>query len=164
MPSELHIRRYRPGEDDDVVWELHVIGIRQTGTDIGHGPWDDDLRAIEASYIEKGGDFLVGEVDGQAVAIGGIVPITDNRAELKRMRVHPAYQRRGFGEAILHALEQRARQAGIRHLFLDTTLKQRAAVALYRKHGYREIGESVIGGFDCLVFEKDLVLARSRPL
>src|SRR6516164_5850761 len=115
----LHIRRYQ-GTDNDVVWALHNAALAATGAHLGNGPWDDDLHHIEQVYLENGGEFLVGEYDGQVAAMGAFRPDSAERAELKRMRVMPALQGRGFGQAILQALEQQARACGYTTLYLDT--------------------------------------------
>lgn len=101
----------------------------------GHGPWDDDLHNIEETYLKGDGEFLVAELDGEIVAMGALRASGTGRAELKRMRVNPRYQRRGLGELILEQLETRARELGVRILQLDTTVAQTAAQHLYRKHG-----------------------------
>ena len=69
---------------------------------------DADLDHIEDVYLHAG-DFWVGFCDDQLVAMGALQRPTATRAEIKRMRIHPDYQRLGFGQAILSALEKRAR-------------------------------------------------------
>jgi ribosomal protein S18 acetylase RimI-like enzyme len=148
----VRLRRYRD-EDRQAVWELHTLALEQAG---GHqkGPWDDDLGAIAATYLESGGEFLVGVEDARIVAIGAFRPRDDRRAEIKRMRVHPAVQRRGFGRRLLHRLEQGAVELGYRTLILDTTVEQEAAQALYRGEGYKETGRGRAGPFELILFEK----------
>src|SRR4051794_18882364 len=119
----LQIRRYQSG-DHDQVWNLHNIALWQVGAHAGNGPWDNDLHDIEEVYLNNGGEFLVGVLDGQIVAMGAIRRITPDKAEVKRMRVHPDHQRRGFGRQILTALEDRARELGYHTLTLDTALIQ----------------------------------------
>lgn len=101
--APLRIHRYDPC-DRETVWDLHLLGLAQTGADVGRGPWDD-LKRIETEYLAPGGEFLVGEHDGRVVAMGGFRRLTSLEAELKRIRVHPDFQRRGFGQAILVELE-----------------------------------------------------------
>ena len=117
-------------------------------------PWDDDLRDIPAVYQQAGGAFLVGIVDGRIVAMGAVKRIDAARAEIKRMRVHPEFQRRGFGSAMLNALEDEARHLGYHILQLDTTVLQTAARALYERHGYRVIRKGTVAGLDTLWYEK----------
>ncbi len=151
----MNIRVYRSA-DHDVVWELHVLAIREAGAYLGEGPWDDDLHHIEEVYLQ-GGTFLVGEVDGQIVAMGAFRKISAERAEIKRMRVHPANQRRGYGQIILQELEVRAVAMGYSVLFLDTVIELIAAQNLYRKNGFRETGETrPHGQFTDIFFEKHL--------
>lgn len=74
------------------------------------------------------------------------------------MRVHPDYQRRGFGQTILTALENRARDLGYTELHLDTTVQQIAAQQLYLKNRYVLVREGKLAGFDCLFYEKKLFI------
>jgi ribosomal protein S18 acetylase RimI-like enzyme len=151
----LNIRRYE-SSDHAAVWNLHNIALDAVGTNAGDGPWDDDLRQIEAVYLQNGGDFLVGICAGRLVAMGALKRTNADRAEIKRMRVHPDYQRRGFGQAILTALEKRAAELGYKVLHLDTTIQQTAAQGLYQKNGYVVVREGKIGRFDCVFYEKKL--------
>jgi GNAT superfamily N-acetyltransferase len=82
------------------------------------------------------GAFLVGYLDDQAVACGAIRCIDAGVAEVKRMYVMPAGRGRGFSRAILTALEDSARQLGIRRLVLETGPRQLEALALYRRAGF----------------------------
>lgn len=63
VDTVLQIRRYRSG-DQQAVWELHNLALQQVGAHAGNGPWDGDLHDIERTYIDAGGEFLVGEIDG----------------------------------------------------------------------------------------------------
>ncbi len=70
------------------------------------------------------------------------------------MRIAPAFQRRGFGQAILTALERRAVELGYKTLHLDTTVLQKAAQGLYIKNGYSEASRAKVGPFECIFYEK----------
>ena len=123
---------------------------------MGNGPWDDDIRHIEEVYLQSGGEFLVGEYDGQVVAMGALKRSSAEHAEIKRMRVAPAFQGRGFGQAMLQALEHEAKARGYTTLHLDTTVKQISAQRLYAKNGYQEMRRGVIAGMETIFFEKRL--------
>ena len=79
--------------------------MKQNNAYIG-GDWDNDLGNIEEVYL-KNGDFIVGELNNKIVAMGAFKKISDNKAEIKRIRMHPDYQRKGFGQTILDELEKR---------------------------------------------------------
>lgn len=154
----MDVRAYRAA-DYNAVWELHVLALKEAGAYGGEGPWEYDLHHIEEVYSGYGGAFLVDEEDGRIVAMGALKRLTTERAEIKRMRVHPAYQRRGFGEQILRELEARARELKYTALVLDTATVQVAAQGLYRKCGFKETGEIRVNssGFTDLYFEKPIL-------
>jgi hypothetical protein len=56
--------------DQQPVWDLHHIALREVGAHLGTGPWDDDLCDIERLYLDGTGEFLVGELNGEIVAMG----------------------------------------------------------------------------------------------
>lgn len=165
MPDELTLRRYEP-RDADPVWRVHEAALRASPIPfVDDAPADEPLRDVEAHYLEAGGEFLVGTVDGEVVAVGGFVPASDDTAgtgapdaaagvaradavpdrdvepvaELRHVRVHPEYQRRGYGSELVAALERRARVAGFAAVELETVEHLEAAVALYRDAGYEVV-------------------------
>ncbi len=140
--------------DREPVWRLHNVALSTTDAHVGNGPWDDDLHQVEALYLDDGGEFLVGVYSGRVVAMGALKRTSPERAEIKRMRVDPAFQRRGFGRAILEALERRAVELGYTTLHLDTTVHQKAARRLYVENGYREVRHGRMGPFECVFYEK----------
>src|SRR5437868_14699416 len=105
--ERLIIRRYEP-RDHDEAWSLHNLALERAGAHPGNGPWDDDLHHVDEVYLAAGGEFLVGELRGRIVAMGALQRTSEIRGEIKRMRVHPDCQRRGYGEAVLTELEDRA--------------------------------------------------------
>ncbi|WP_433242405.1 GNAT family N-acetyltransferase [Streptosporangium sp. CA-135522] len=159
----MRLRRYR-WSDLESVWALHQICLAQVGLAQGDGVYyEDDFPRINEIYLADRGEFLVGEVPGgRVVAMGGLRRIDDQTAELCRMRVHPEFQRRGFGAQMVVALEARAVELGYVRLRGDTTLNQPAAIELYRKYGWREISREERGGCVVLYGEKDLVEAMSH--
>lgn len=145
MDQPLDVRRYRSA-DADAVWNVHEAAFRASPlTFVEEAAVDEDLFAIEEHYLEDGGEFLVGEVDedgGDAeiergiVAIGGFLPVDEATIEIKRMRVHPEFQRRGYADAVLDELESRAREAGFEFAVLETIEPLRAARAFYESVDY----------------------------
>ena len=151
----LFIRRYTAA-DHAAVWDLHNEGLNHAGVHLGPGPWDDDMSKIEQVYLDGNGDFLVGLVADRIVAMGALKKTGDSRAELKRMRVAPDFQRRGYGQAILEALERRAIEIGYTTLHLDTSVMQLSAQALYERNGFRELRREATASFEAILYEKQL--------
>src|SRR5690242_16645826 len=96
----LLIRPYQAADQAD-IWNLHILGLHVVGVYISNSPWDEDLHAIERVYLQDGGAFLVGLYEERIVAMGALKRTSETHAEIKRMRVHPDFQRRGFGRLML---------------------------------------------------------------
>jgi len=86
-----------------------------------------------------GGAFLVGEIGGHIVAMGGLRACDDDRAEIGYIRVHPATRRQSIGRRLMAALEQRAEAMGYTGVVLNTATNQPEAVAFYRSLGYADV-------------------------
>jgi len=147
------IRRYGPA-DREAVRNLHDDALRDVGAHLEDGGWDSDLDAIESVYLKGGGEFLVGTLEDQIVAMGALRRDPEGRAWITRMRVSPRLQGRGIGQALLDRLHRRAAELGYETLHLDTTVGQTAAQRLYERNGYRETGRGRVGPFECLYYER----------
>ena len=150
----LEIRRYQDA-DNPAVWELHHRALEATGAYFP-GKWNDDIDDIQNHYLNNGGEFLVGILDGKIVCMGAFRRKSDTLAEIKRMRVLPEYQRRGLGQAILNQLEAKAILLGYRELCLDTTTLQIAAQKFYGKNGFIEVRRGLMPPFEVIYYHKSL--------
>jgi GNAT superfamily N-acetyltransferase len=151
----LAIREYLPADKEEVL-NLHRMAMEAIDVS-GHEPhWNEDLDTIETTYGEGRGLFLVGTTDNKIVAMGAYKRTGQDEAEIRRMRVLPGMQKKGFGKKMYAELEKRALESGIKRLFLKTSAMQEIAKDLYRSAGFKETGQVVIDGYDCIVYEKKL--------
>ena len=100
----------------------------------------ENYYGLDIDALEKPGVALFVARDGATVV--GTAALVDNgdaTAELKRMFVSPSARGLGVGSLLLAAVEDRARDLGVRVLRLETGLPQAAAIALYEKHGFAHI-------------------------
>jgi ribosomal protein S18 acetylase RimI-like enzyme len=141
MSSDLALRPVRSDSPDAVALTEQV---QQFYTEIYGGP--DGTPFTPEDFAPPNGGFLVGYLGGRPVAMGGwrFAPYAapadaDRAAEIKRMYVATTARSRGFGRALLTALEDDARAAGADWMVLETGEPQVAAVALYRRSGYVDI-------------------------
>jgi GNAT superfamily N-acetyltransferase len=134
----LEIRTVPAGEPpaSDLVEAMIAEGLQVYGSrfDVPGAP-----TATASEMGPPGGTFLVLYDDGSAVAGGGIKPLDDGVAEIKRMYVVPQARSRGLARVLLGALEDAARDLGYTRVRLDTGARQPHARALYLSTGYREI-------------------------
>jgi ribosomal protein S18 acetylase RimI-like enzyme len=143
--------------DGEQVRALHQLALRATNAFADSGHWDSDLDDIHGSYISKKGNFVVGVLDGEVVAMGAFRQSAPGTAELKRMRVHPSLQGHGLGRRLLDVLEAQIRAAGYTAIQLDTTVNQVAAQALYERSGYIEVRRETVGWPLETIFYKKLL-------
>jgi RimJ/RimL family protein N-acetyltransferase len=154
--ASLTIRRYET-RDLDAVLSLHHNGLRQMNADLGVGPWDADLDAIEQAYLDAGGDFLVGELDGEVVAMAALRRVSEDTVEVKRLRVEQEFQGRGLGEQIARAVMGQARELGYTRVIADTSINQLPAQRLLAKLGFHETRRSIVLDLELIYYERDLL-------
>lgn len=87
------------------------------------------------------GGLLIGLMDGQPVTGGAFQRFDDETAELKRVWTDSGHRQRGFGMALLAALEAEIAGRGYRRIYLTTGHMQPEAEALYRSAGYQRVTE-----------------------
>ena len=77
-------------------------------------------------------------IDGDAVGMGALKDLGDGTGEIKSMRTHPAYLRRGIAAALLEHIVGVARARGMTRLSLETGSGPvfEPALALYRRRGF----------------------------
>ncbi len=121
------------------------------------GKWEKDFKDIAGVYLNSRGEFLVGTINNKIVTMGALRKMTEDIVELRRMRVDPIFQRKGYGQMILDALEKRAKELGYKVIQLNTSLKQVPAQKFYEKNGYVEIRrEKEDWIVDNIIFQKEI--------
>ncbi|HOY58976.1 MAG TPA: hypothetical protein PK640_12705, partial [Verrucomicrobiota bacterium] len=65
-------------------------------------------------------------------------------------------QGRGYDTLLLRELERRAFRSGMRTLRLEAARRRPLTLEFYRKHAYRESGQSAYGAVETIRFDKTL--------
>jgi putative acetyltransferase len=76
---------------------------------------------------------------GYLVGCGALIR-RESYGELKRFYLREAFRGGGLGRRLLETIEDHARRNGHRLLRLETGIRQPAAIAMYRRAGFRESG------------------------
>jgi ribosomal-protein-alanine N-acetyltransferase len=81
---------------------------------------------------------VIGLLDGR----GGLalLRVTADEAEILTIGVIPAVRRQGIARALLADAISRVRAMGVRTVFLEVGVRNRAALALYEGAGFKEVG------------------------
>ena len=131
--------------------ELCVSDHRNDPTTLQKWLENKTVESFRSWLASKNNFCVVTELDGQVNGVG----LVNRSGELLLCYVTPGSLGRGFGSAILVALENKARAWGVGKLRLGSTVSARP---FYEGHGYISAGESTcsFGSSCCYPYEKDL--------
>ena len=102
-------------------------------------PGSGGLPSASVFEPRNGGAFLVGRLEGEIVACGGIARYDGVTGEIRRMYVVPSARGRGLARLVLAALEDEARSLGYSFVRLETGRLQATAIGLYVSAGFGPI-------------------------
>ena len=122
------------------------------GVDLCFQGFEEELVNLEAMYGPPGGRFLVLR---HAERTAGCVALRDLGAgicEMKRLYVRADFRGSGLGRKCAEEIVRIAREMGYSAMRLDTLPSMRAAVALYRSMGFREIPQYTENPLPCPLF------------
>ena len=100
-------------------------------------PWTEAMLRLQLSPDSH--VFLTAEAEGTVVGYVGLMYVLDE-GYISNVAVHPDWRRRGAADALLTALEARAKKLLLSFLTLEVRESNAPAIALYEKHGYRAVG------------------------
>ena len=99
-------------------------------------PW---TRGIFRDCLSVGYPCRVLQVEGKVVAYA-ILSVAAREAHILTLCVSPETRRQGYGELMLADLLQLARERRAESIYLEVRPSNQAAIRLYEKTGFREIG------------------------
>ena len=96
-------------------------------------PWPEALfsRSADKLTVAAEGESILGYIVFSSVLDEGSI---DNIA------VAPGYRRRGVADALISNAIEKAQEAGLSVIYLEVRASNAPAIALYKKHGFREVG------------------------
>lgn len=111
---------------------LHLSGMHANSPP-GH-VFALDLSGLKAPNVNVWSAWNGDDICG----IGALKQLDSNEGEIKSMRTHPDYLRRGVAAALLEHMIDEARRRGLRRLSLETGSGDsfEPALALYRRRGF----------------------------
>lgn len=109
----------------------------QAYLDIQH--YDAEIRDLTVKYGLPDGRLYLVRIDGQAAACIALRKLDQERCELKRLYVRPAYRKQGLASMLVNRIIVDARELGYRHLLLDTLPFLQVAIRMYRNLGFYDI-------------------------
>jgi GNAT superfamily N-acetyltransferase len=142
------IRRYAP-DDHAAVRDLFIRVNRELAPPDMREAFEgyverslrEEIDQLSDYYAVKQGAFFVAHVGDLLAGMFGLEGLGTASAELRRMYVEKTHRGSGLARAMLAHAEQACREAGTVVLALSTSELQPAALAFYRKSGYRLVRE-----------------------
>lgn len=102
---------------------------------------DHDRELLDhpaATVIAPGGQIFFAIAGGSVAGTVALINLDDDTFELAKMAVSPECRGQGIGDKLMSKCIEYTRSSGKRKIVLESNTKQAAAVALYRKFGFKE--------------------------
>ena len=115
----------------------HLPGVAELERLCFSEPWSQ--KSLELLLRDGAIGFVALEGDS-VVAYVGMTHVLDE-GQITNIATHPSTRRRGFGEQIVRALCDFARERGLGEIFLEVRASNSGAIALYTKLGFERVGE-----------------------
>jgi len=125
-------------------------------------PWTANLFE---DCLRAGYNCRVLQVHGAIIAYG-IIAVGGGECHILNLCVKPDMQNNGYGMAILEHLLDLARRHHADTVFLEVRPSNRAAIRLYAKAGFNEVGmrsnyyPAIVGREDAIILARSLSLCR----
>ena len=116
-----------------------------------------DLDNIQSVYMQTDGNhFWVAESDGKVVGMIGVQHHEEDVGEIRRLRVHPDYRRRGIGSTLIERALGWCEEHNYLKVTLDTFMVRDAAIKLFQKFHFRLNRTRVVNGRELHYFYLDI--------
>lgn len=134
------IRSFRPGDeaafrDINAEWIERFFALEQK---------DRDVLGNPAKYIlDPGGAILLAVEGDEPLGVVALVMMGEGSVELAKMGVKPQAQGKGAGRMLVAAAIAKAREMGMRRIYIETNSKLAAALKLYNDAGFQPLREAI---------------------
>jgi N-acetylglutamate synthase-like GNAT family acetyltransferase len=125
-------------EAADPVSLEKIIGLRY---EILRKPWDQTFESASDNLEECSINAYAEDHSGRAIACGRLQKNDERTGQIRYMAVDKGSQGKGLGRAVLHYLERRAREEGLKTVILQA---RENAVPFYEAQGYTVVEKTFL--------------------
>ena len=138
--EKLRIRQAESCAQIEAIRELFLEYGQSLSFSLCFQSFDRELAGLPGDYAPPEGRLLLATHLDVLVGCVALHKLEAGICEMKRLYVRPLFRGKGVGKVLAERVIAEARQVGYKHLRLDTVESEmRAAVAMYRNLGFREI-------------------------
>jgi GNAT superfamily N-acetyltransferase len=144
--GEVRLRRVSSHEETEaavaLAKEYGAWALRVAKTEYGIDAEAESEHGLSTSIeelLQPRGRLYIAEMEGVPVGIGGLKPVSEEMAEIKRMYVLPSARGEGIGRALLARLLDDARELTFRVVRLESAAFMAEAHTLYRSFGFEDV-------------------------
>lgn len=134
---------FRQAESDKQIAKIRELFLeyaQSLGFSLCFQGFDDELAGLPGDYSTPEGRLLLAMCAGEAAGCVALHKNAPDICEMKRLYVRPKFRGKGLGKALAVSIIAEAKKIGYKRLRLDTVEPvMKAAVAMYREIGFREI-------------------------
>src|SRR5688572_33482450 len=123
------IRSYQDADEDAVVTLWEECKLTRA--------WNDPRKDIARKLSVQRELFFIGEVDNRVMA-SIMCGYDGHRGWVNYLAVHPDFQRRGYGHALMQAAEHALLTMGCPKINLQVRSSNESVLAFYRRIGYAQ--------------------------
>lgn len=137
------------------VRDLIIEYTKRLNRDLSFQNIAEELEDPAVKYTAPEGELLVA-VDESDHVLGMVAYHRHNceRCEMKRLYITPRSRGMHAGDLLVEKIVEHARQAGYKEMVLDTIIPLRAAIGLYKKHGFQECEPYYDNPMDDVIYMK----------
>jgi ribosomal protein S18 acetylase RimI-like enzyme len=156
--------RIRPfaARDQGACAELYHEGL--LGGKLAENDTGLDIDDIETNYMKVPGNHMwVAEVvggttagEGKIVGMIGVQHYEEGVGEIRRLRVHPDFRRRGIGSRLIEEALRWCEERSYLKVTLDTHMDRDAAMNLFQKFHFRHHRSREVNGRELHYFYLDI--------
>ena len=100
-------------------------------------PWSE--KSFQESITREDTLFLVCEEENAITGYIGMY-ISFEEGSITNVAVSPNYRKQGYGEALVSAAKEKAKEKQVEKIFLEVRVSNTPAISLYEKMGFENLG------------------------
>jgi GNAT superfamily N-acetyltransferase len=135
----------------DIVQAAYRIYISRMGKK--PGPMLDDY-----ARRQRAAELYIASLGEEAVGVAVLVRAADH-LQLDNVAVHPRWQGRGIGRALIVFAEEMAKTLGLPEMRLYTHVTMTENIARYSRNGFVETHRGMEGGYERVFMHKTIVVS-----